>query len=197
MNSDAASATGSPAGTDPDAGSPDTEETAWIDRARKGDRGAFEALYRKYAGRTYAVCLRMTGNEATAQDCLQEAFVKAWTKLDRFESRSRFGTWLHRIAVNEVLDQQRRDARHEADDLDDVQIAAPVQIGARSEDIALERAIASLPEGARNVLVLAGLHGYSHEETGAMLGIAVGTCKAQLHRARKLLSERLAEPPAR
>lgn len=194
MNSDAASATGSPPGTD--AGSPDSEETAWIDRARKGDRQAFEALYRKYAGRTYAVCLRMTGNEATAQDCLQEAFVKAWSKLDRFESRSRFGTWLHRIAVNEVLDQQRRDARHETDDLEDVQVAAPVQIGSRTEDIALERAIASLPEGARNVLVLSGLHGYSHEETGAMLGIAVGTCKAQLHRARKLLSERLAEAPA-
>jgi RNA polymerase sigma-70 factor (ECF subfamily) len=138
------------------------------------------------------MCLRMTGNEATAQDCLQEAFVKAWSKLDRFESRSRFGTWLHRIAVNEVLDQQRRDARHETDDLEDVQVAAPLQLGSRAEDIALERAIATLPEGARNVLVLSGLHGYSHEETGAMLGIAVGTCKAQLHRARKLLSERLA-----
>ncbi|MEE4299999.1 MAG: RNA polymerase sigma factor [Pseudomonadales bacterium] len=192
MNSDAASAAGARPGPKADADSQDAEETAWIDRARRGDRRAFEALYRRYAGRTYAMCLRMTGNEATAQDCLQEAFVKAWSKLDRFESRSRFGTWLHRIAVNEVLDQQRRDARHETDDLEDVQVAAPLQLGSRAEDIALERAIATLPEGARNVLVLSGLHGYSHEETGAMLGIAVGTCKAQLHRARKLLSERLA-----
>ena len=193
MNSNAVS-TGSPAGAeDPGPDSSEAEEAAWIDSARKGDARAFERLYGRYSGRTYALCLRMTGNEATAQDCLQEAFVKAWSKLDRFESRSRFGTWLHRIAVNEVLDHQRRETRHQADDLEDVQIAAPAEIGTRSEDIALERAIASLPEGARNVLVLAGLHGYSHEETGEMLGIAVGTCKAQLHRARKLLSERLAD----
>ena len=96
--------------------------------------------------------------------------------------------------MNEVLDQQRRDQRHDADDVDDMELAAPIQVGSRVEDIALERAIASLPNGARNVLVLSGLHGYSHEETGEMLGIAVGTCKAQLHRARKLLAERLADP---
>ena len=186
---------GSPAGrADPATHPPDVDEVAWVDRARQGDRRAFEALYRRHAGRTFALRLRMTGNEATAQDCLQEAFVKAWSKLDRFESRSRFGTWLHRIAVNEVLDQQRRDQRHDADDVDDMELAAPIQVGSRVEDIALERAIASLPDGARNVLVLSGLHGYSHEETGEMLGIAVGTCKAQLHRARKLLAERLADP---
>ena len=186
---------GSPAGrADPATHPPDVDVVAWVDRARQGDRRAFEALYRRHAGRTFALRLRMTGNEATAQDCLQEAFVKAWSKLDRFESRSRFGTWLHRIAVNEGLDQQRRDQRHDADDVDDMELAAPIQVGSRVEDIALERAIASLPDGARNVLVLSGLHGYSHEETGEMLGIAVGTCKAQLHRARKLLAERLADP---
>ena len=100
--------------------------------------------------------------------------------------------------MNEVLDQQRRDQRHDADDVDDLELAAPIQVGRSPEDIALERAIARLPEGARNVLVLSGLHGYSHEEIGEMLGIAVGTCKAQLHRARKLLAEWLAAPePAR
>ena len=173
------------------------DEGRWIEAARDGDVRAFEALYARYSPRTYALCLRMTGNEATAQDCLQEAFVKAWTRIDRFEGRARFGTWLHRIAVNEVLDHQRREVRHQSDDVDDLEIAAPAQLGARGEDIPLERAIASLPEGARNVLVLAGLHGYTHEETGEMLGIAVGTCKAQLHRARKLLAERLGDDGAR
>ena len=195
MNSNATDSAGSPTGVaDPVADSRTAEESEWIDRARNGDTRAFELLYRRHSPRTYALCLRMTGNDATAQDCLQEAFMKAWSKLSRFEERSRFGTWLHRIAVNEVLDHQRRETRHKADDIDDMELTAPAQMGARGEDIALERAISLLPEGARNVLILSGLYGYSHQETGQMLGIAVGTCKAQLHRARKLLSERLLAP---
>lgn len=179
-----------PASATSDADDPDAE-AALVARAKDGDARAFEQLYRTHAGRTYALCLRMTGREANAQDCLQETFVKAWSQLPRFEGRSRFGTWLHRIAVNQVLDAQRRDQRHEGESLDDLELAAPVELGARTDELGLEKAIAGLPEGARNVLVLSGLHGYTHEETGAMLGIAVGTCKAQLHRARRLLAERL------
>lgn len=164
---------------------------ALVARARDGDSRAFEALYRAHSGRTYALCLRMTRSEAAAQDCLQETFIRAWRQLPNFEGRSRFSTWLHRIAVNQVLDQQRRERRHEGDEMDDQMLAAPTVPGASPEDLALERAIAGLPDGARNVLILAGLHGYSHEETGEMLGIAVGTSKAQLHRARRLLAERL------
>jgi RNA polymerase sigma-70 factor (ECF subfamily) len=169
----------------------DDDEADLVARARDGDARAFERLYRRHAGRTYALCLRMTGREAAAQDCLQEAFVKAWRRLDRFESRSRFGTWLHRIAVNEVLDHQRRETRHAAEDVDDIALAAPAERGASLEDRALEQAIAGLPDGARNVLVLVALHGYTHEEAGDVLGIAAGTCKAQLHRARRLLAQRL------
>jgi RNA polymerase sigma-70 factor (ECF subfamily) len=163
--------------------------------AAAGSTAAFEQLYRRYAARIHALCLRMTGNVATAEDCVQEAFVQAWRNLGQFETRSAFGTWLHRIAVNAVLQQVRR--RHEtlgegdsierevADRLADPLAADP------GRDRDLEAAIAALPAGARHVLVLVGLYGHSHEEASQLLGVAVGTCKAQLHRARALLGARL------
>jgi RNA polymerase sigma-70 factor, ECF subfamily len=170
-------------------------ERQLVAAAAGGSTAAFEQLYRRHAPRIHALCLRMTGNVATAEDCVQDAFVQAWRSLAQFETRSAFGTWLHRIAVNTVLQQVRR--RHEvlgeadsferevADTLADPLAADP----GRNRD--LERAIAGLPPGARHVLVLVGLYGHSHEEAAQMLGVAVGTCKAQLHRARALLSERL------
>ncbi len=167
-----------------------------VERSRAGDTAAFEALYRRYAGRIHGLCLRMTGSRATAEDCVQEAFVQAWQNLERFEGRSAFGTWLHRIAVNRVLSSQRAERRRPVmlvaagEDGEDPWGAAP---GATDPgtDMDLERAIASLPDGARNVFVLQAVCGFSHEETAGMLGVAVGTCKAQLHRARQLLEERL------
>jgi RNA polymerase sigma-70 factor (ECF subfamily) len=163
-----------------------------IQRARKGDSHAFERLYREFSGRVYSLCLRMTRDPAQAEDCVQEAFINAWRALDRFEIRSSFSTWLHRIAVNVVLMKRRRvsyglEAPLESEQLEhsDWQLDTPV------EESELEEAIAGLPEGARDVLVLAGIYGYSHGETAQMLGVAEGTCKAQLHRARKLLKERL------
>lgn len=165
-------------------------------RARAGDIAAFEALYRRYAGRIHGLCLRMTGSPPAAEDCVQETFVQAWQNLGRFEGRSAFGTWLHRIAVNRVLSTQRAEKRRPVmlvaagEDGEDPWGAAP---GATDPgtDVDLERAIASLPDGARNVFVLQAVCGYTHEETAGMLGVAVGTCKAQLHRARRLLGERL------
>jgi RNA polymerase sigma-70 factor (ECF subfamily) len=160
-----------------------------------GSPAAFEELYRRHAARVYGLCLRMTGHVATAEDCTQDAFVQAWRNLARFETRSAFGTWLHRIAVNAVLQHARRRQeslgaedsaeREVADFLPDSSAADP----GRARD--LEAAIASLPTGARHVLVLVGVQGYSHEEAAQLLGIAVGTCKAQLHRARALLGARL------
>jgi RNA polymerase sigma-70 factor (ECF subfamily) len=172
-------------------------ERSLVTAAADGSSAAFEQLYRRHAARVHALCLRMTGNVATAEDCTQEAFVQAWRSLPRFETRSAFGTWLHRIAVNTVLQQVRR--RHEtlgsgdsaerevAEVLADPQASDP----ARRRD--LEAAIASLPAGARHVLVLVGVYGHSHEEASQWLGIAVGTCKAQLHRARALLRAKLDE----
>jgi RNA polymerase sigma-70 factor, ECF subfamily len=175
-------------------------ERRLVTEAAGGSSAAFEALYRRHSAHIYGLCLRMTGQHHAAEDCVQEAFVQAWRNLPRFETRSAFGTWLHRIAVNTVLQQARRRSeqlgtadsveREVADVLPDRTAADP----GRARDI--EAAIASLPPGARHVLVLAGIYGYSHEECAAMLGIAVGTCKAQLHRARTLLGARLADSEA-
>lgn len=170
-------------------------ERQLVASAAAGSTAAFEQLYRRYAARVHALCLRMTGNVATAEDCVQEAFVQAWRNLGQFETRSAFGTWLHRIAVNTVLQQarRRRETLGEADSIE--REVADRMADPLAEDPAgdrdLEAAIAALPAGARHVLVLVGLYGHSHEEASQLLGVAVGTCKAQLHRARALLSARL------
>jgi RNA polymerase sigma-70 factor (ECF subfamily) len=161
--------------------------------ARRGDRRAFERLYRRHASDVHGLCLRMTGRRDVAEDCTQEAFIAAWRALPRFEARSRFSTWLHRIAVNAVL--ARRRGLAVASEQATVQIEDVEPLLAGSTDAAgpldLERAIERLPEGARHVLVLVGIYGHSHEEAGEMLGIAIGTSKAQLHRARQLLARQL------
>jgi RNA polymerase sigma-70 factor (ECF subfamily) len=170
-------------------------ELALVGAAADGSVEAFETLYRQHSARVYGLCLRMCADPALAEDCTQEVFLQAWRSIGRFERRSNFGTWLHRIAVNAVLGQFRR--RREplfAADAAEAALEESVTIDAAAthgEGPDLEKAIASLPAGARHVLVLAGVYGYSHEETAAMLGLAVGTCKAQLHRARRLLGERL------
>ena len=171
------------------------EERRLVAAAAGGSSAAFESLYRRHAARVYALCLRMTGHVATAEDCVQEAFVQAWRNLARFETRSAFGTWLHRIAVNAVLQQARRRQetlgaedsveREVADVLDDATSADP----GLARD--LEAGLAALPPGARRALVLVGVYGHTHEEAADLLGIAVGTCKAQVHRARALLGARL------
>jgi RNA polymerase sigma-70 factor (ECF subfamily) len=173
------------------------EERRLVVAATDGSAAAFERLYRCHAPRVHALCLRMTGNVATAEDCTQEAFVQAWRNLARFETRSSFGTWLHRIAVNTVLQlvRRRQEALGQGDsiELEVAEVLADplADDPGRSRD--LEAGIASLPPGARHVLVLVGLYGHSHEEAAQLLGIAVGTSKAQLHRARALLSARLGE----
>jgi RNA polymerase sigma-70 factor, ECF subfamily len=164
---------------------------AAIAAAARGDLGAFETVYREFAPRIYGLCLRLTGQREAAEDCTQESFVAAWRSLGRFEKRSLFSTWLQRIAIRTVLARRRGlRAIHEVGepaaglpDTADPSGAAP--------PIDLERAIAALPEGARDVLVLVGIYGYSHSEAAVALGRAEGTCKAQLHRARGLLSAAL------
>lgn len=174
------------------------EDEALVAAARAGSVAAFKTLYGRHAGRVHALCWRMTGGRAAAEDCVQETFVQAWQKLDGFEGRSRFVSWLHRVAVNVALGWQRAESRRPSGHLQAVDPDHPDPWGAdplaidAGFDLDLERAIAMLPEGARNVLILNTLYGYSHDETAAMLGIAAGTCKAQLHRARQLLEEKLA-----
>lgn len=169
-----------------------SDEFAWVERAQKSDKSAFESLYRLHVDRVYALCLRMTGNVAEAEDCTQDTFIQAWSKLDRFRGDSSFGTWLHRVAVNTVLGRMRRSNR-ERDRIRAVGDVAPSNesIGDSSGLRDLESAMNELPSGARHVFVLHAVYGYSHEETGDMLGIASGTSKAQLHRARRLLAQQL------
>jgi RNA polymerase sigma-70 factor (ECF subfamily) len=177
----------------PDAAERETQEEArLVAAAAGGDVRAFERLYRRHSPRLHGLCLRMTGNAATAEDCVQEAFVAAWKALPKFEARARFGTWLHRIAVNAVLARRRGLAAQLETTVEDENVVLD-RLGGHdaAPPLDVERAIDGLPEGARHVLVLVGLYGYSHEEAATTLGVAVGTCKAQLHRARQLLAARL------
>ena len=165
-----------------------------MERARTGDVRAFERLYREHVGRVYGLCLRMTRDPAVAEDCTQETFISAWKALPRFETRSSLATWLHRIAVNAALARRRKakivvDPPVEGDD--DEMIESDWTLETPLEVNEIEAAIERLPEGARDVLVLHAIYGYSHIEAAQMLGVAEGTCKAQLHRARSLLREKL------
>ncbi len=167
-------------------------DVALIDRARKGDTRAFERLYRDHVGRVHGLCLRMTRNPDLAADCVQDAFIKAWKALPKFEARASFSTWLHRIAVNTVLEKRRGSSNAEVPVEDPTELMDPVMVlDSPVEEREIEAAIESLPQGARDALVLCGVYGYEHSEAASMLGIAVGTCKAQLHRARGLMRERL------
>lgn len=165
-----------------------------VREARDGSLDSFEALYRENVSRVYALCLRMCGERGRAEDLTQEVFVRAWTRLASFRGESRFSSWLHRLAVNVVLGDKRslgrrvEPVRTEAS-LEEAGDSAPPAEPGRSRD--LERAIASLPPGAREVLILHDIEGYRHQEIAAMTGRATGTCKAQLHRARMLLREAL------
>ena len=168
-------------------------EGALVERARAGDTRAFERLYREHVGRVYGLCLRMTRDPAIAEDCTQETFINAWKALARFETRSSLATWLHRIAVNAALARRRKaSAVMESSSTDeDEAIESEWTLETPLEVNEIEAAIERLPEGARDVLVLHAIYGYSHLEAAEMLGVAEGTCKAQLHRARSLLRDKL------
>ncbi len=173
---------------------PVADEDAWIRRAQRSDARAFEALYRLHVDKVYGLCLRMTGNVSEAEDCTQEAFIQAWNKMMKFRGDSAFSTWLHRIAVNTVLGRIRKSKREQdrVQAVNDV-YTTRVATGDNGELRDLAEAVDRLPERARHVFVLHAVYGYSHDEAAAMLGIAAGTSKAQLHRARRLLMQQLEE----
>lgn len=171
-------------------------ESDWVKKAQAGDQDAFEQLYRLHCDRIYGLCWRLCGADAAlAEDLVQEAFIRAWQKLHLFQGRSAFGTWLHRLAANVALSDRRirlkRVTRETAMD----ETVERTATGARdvTADLAgdLEQAVSGLPERARTVLVLYDIEGYRHAEIAALTGMAVGSSKAQLHRARKLVREAL------
>jgi len=179
-----------------------TDETVLIEAAQEGDVRAFERLYRLYVGRVYALCVRMAANAVEAEELAQEAFVRAWEKLNLFRGDSAFSTWLYRLAINVVVTRYRKELRR----MDRENAAAAPELRGergcfgprgRSSDpglrLDLDAAITALPAGARAVFVLHDVEGYRHEEIAEMTGIAVGTSKAHLHKARRLLREAMAQ----
>ena len=173
-----------------------TAPTDVVRRAQEGDVAAFEQLYRENLNRVFALCLRLCGDGARAEELTQDVFVRAWERLGSFQGKSAFSTWLHRLAVNVVLGERRSEGIRigKVFTTDDLEVyESPGRAKSHDPGVAmdLERAIAKLPPGARSVFVLHDVEGYKHEEIAEMHGSAVGTCKAQLHRARRLLREAL------
>ena len=180
-------------------------ELALARAAAAGDEAAFERIYRAHAGRVFALCVRMSGSRARATELTQDVFVHLWRQIGKWRGDSALSTWIHRLTVNLVLSNARNEQRrltHEMNDTDFASHEESARSAPRSAHSAqrpsdvlsaidLERAIASLPPGARTVFVLHDVEGYQHDEIATMTGTAEGTCRAQLHRARKLLIDAL------
>lgn len=194
--------TGPPTSARPGGDSGRQAELALVQRCLKGDLGAFEELYRAHAGRLYSVALRLVGNPADAEDLLQEIFLAAHRKLGTFRGESALGTWLYRLATNLCLDHLRsRTGRSSqvTDALDDEPGLFDTATSTLAErtvaKMDLERALARLPEGCRAAFVLHDIQGLEHREVADVLGIAEGTSKSQVHKARLKLRALLASPP--
>ena len=162
--------------------------------AGRGDMGAFEQLFERHNRRVYSLCLRMTQNTAEAEDLAQEAFIQLFRKIGSFRGESAFTTWLHRLTVNQVLMHFRKKSVKLERTTEEGE--TPVQIVRGTEDpnkmpvldrISLDSALKQLPPGYRSVFVLHDIEGHDHEEIAKILGVAVGTSKSQLHKARMKL----------
>ena len=163
--------------------------------AARGDRQAFERLYRTHSSRVYSLCTRMSGSRTKGEELTQDVFVRTWEKLPQFRGESAFSTWLHRLAVNVVLNARKTEgkqaSRTDEGDVDDERWNGAARAPMYIERMDLAEAIANLPAGARKVFVLHDVEGFKHEEIAEMCGITSGGSKAQLHRARLLLREAL------
>ena len=172
------------------------DQRALVERARRGDASAHRALYDTHVEQIYRLAFRLTGAEHLARDVTQDTFVRAFNSLDGFRGDSAFGTWLHSIAVSLSLNEIRRHKRERTrsaplEDATMLAASAP-----RSDPVLRERlkeAVNDLPEGCRTVFMMHDADGYTHEEIAAALGVAVGTSKAQLARARGKLRVALAQ----
>jgi len=168
----------------------DQTET-WIEAAKLGNVKSFEKLYLYYHRRIYLLAKRMTGSVSVAEDVVQETFIKTWQNLTSFRAESQFFTWLRSIATRIVIDRLRvKNAKvwQQVSDYDEVHASLNSNAGQQRD---LEKLIALLPEGARSIFVLHDIEGYKHAEIAKLTGIAIGTSKAQLFRARKLLRDNL------
>ena len=163
-----------------------------VAQAAAGDVAAFERIYRQHVPRVHSLARRMAGS-AAADELTQDVFVRAWQKLGSFRGDSAFGTWLHRLAVNVIIERFRSlgAERLRLADSEAALAVAPARPVRHAERLGLEAALEQLPPGAQRVFVLHDVEGYKHSEIADLLQISVGTSKAQLHRARMLMRKRL------
>ena len=180
-------------------------EAEAIRLAQQGDAGAFERIYRLHSRRVYALCLRMVGNTAEAEDLAQDAFLQLFRKIGTFRGESAFSTWLHRLSVNVVLMKLRKKtlpetSLEETTDPDDESSGPRRELGAPDlllsgsiDRVHLERAIEQLPPGYRQVFVLHDVQGFEHNEIAKLMECSIGNSKSQLHKARMRLRELLQE----
>nr|WP_229748134.1 RNA polymerase sigma factor [Lacimicrobium alkaliphilum] len=167
----------------------DKAERATIDAVKAGDKQAFHKLYEKHVGRVYALCLRLCGDKSLAEDATQEVFIQLWRKIDNYAGQSKFTTWLHGVTSNVCISYMRKQKSwiKRLFSQDETELAQ--QHAEPQSDWDLDKYIQRLPERARQVFVLHSIEGYRHEEIAGMLNMAVGSSKAQLHRAKQLLKE--------
>lgn len=167
----------------------DTDDVAL---AAGGDVSAFERVYREHLPRVHGLVRRMTAGR-DAEELTQDVFVRAWQKLATFRGESAFGTWLHRLAANVVIERFRTEALRRQRHVDGEEVFETLPAMPRSGDLSmdLDGALLKLPDGAREIFVLHDVQGHKHHEIAGMLGISVGTSKAQLHRARMMLRRHL------
>ena len=167
-----------------------------IEACKLGDRKAQFRLYQLYAKAMYNICIRILGNQALAEDALQEAFVNAFHKLHSFEGRASFGAWLKRIVINKCLSQLKR-RQLEWEPIDENTLEWAEQEPVREAELSgtrIHQAIKELPKGCRVVFTLYQLEGYDHKEISEIMNISVSTSKSQYHRAKRLLQKKLAQP---
>lgn len=184
---------------DPDSSGSTRDLPALVRQAADGDAEAFESLYRATSGRVYAVCLRMSADRARAAELTQDVYVRVWQNLRKFRGESAVESWIHRIAVNVVLENERSARRQHArvETSGDLAEVETNHLSSRRENgdddrLDIEAAIAALPPATRRAFVLHDIEGFKHEEISRMTGTAQGTLRAQLFKARRMLMETLA-----
>jgi RNA polymerase sigma-70 factor (ECF subfamily) len=181
------------------------QEAKTIRQAQQGDAAAFERIYRLHSRRVYALCLRMVGNPAEAEDLTQEAFLRVFRKIHTFRGESAFSTWLHRLVLNVVLMQLRKNkftgaSLDEMAELDEERAAPSREVGGPDllltgliDRVNLQRAVGQLSPAHKIVFVLHYIQGYRHHEIAEIMNCSVASSKGYLHRARKRLRDLLRE----
>lgn len=168
-------------------------ETTLVQRCQSGDVKAFEQLYRDNVAKVHALCLRLSGHSSLAEDLTQEAFIRAWQKINTFKGESKFSSWMYTLTSNVVIGHLRKNAKWKM-----VNFEEPLhehKLGFASietEQNDIEKLLMNLPDQARVIVILYEYLGYKHDEIAKLTGIATGTSKSHLHRAKKLLAKQAA-----